>query len=94
VQISVAANAEFLKIFVIVARFPEHLTIDSTDSLTLLDTLIFEAQWLHHFPLLHFPLQDSAQKTNPSRGLLVLSSNMPWYGRYSVLLRVLNWQSS
>ena len=28
-------------------------------------------------PCLQFPLQDSARKTNPSRGLLALSSNTP-----------------
>ncbi len=80
VQISIAANAGFLEIFVIVARFPEHSTIDSTDSQTLFDTLIFEAQWLHRFLLLQFPLHDLARKKNPSWGLLVLPSNTPWYG--------------
>ncbi len=76
-RISVAANTGLLEIFVIEACFPAHLSIDTKDSLTLIATLIFEAQWLHRFPLLQFLLQDSARKTNPSQGLLVLSSNTP-----------------
>jgi hypothetical protein len=51
------------------------------DFQTLLDAdLIFEPLWLHHIPLLQFPLHNSAWKTNPSHGLLVLPSNTPWYG--------------
>lgn len=51
------------------------------DSLTLIDTLIFEAQRLQCFPLLQFPLQDSARKRNSSQWLLILLSNTPWYVR-------------
>ena len=77
-RISVATNAGFLKIFVIVARFPLHLTTGSMHPQTLLDTKIFEAQWPHRFLLLQFWIQDSARKTNPSQGLINLSSNTPW----------------
>jgi hypothetical protein len=76
-QISVAANTGLLEILVIEACFLAHLSIDTKDSLTLIATLIFKAQWLHRFPLLQFLLQDLARKTNPSQGLHVLSSNTP-----------------
>jgi hypothetical protein len=76
-RISIAANTGLLEIFVIEARFPAHSTIALDSLLTLLRTLAFEAQWLHRFPLLQVPLQDSARKTKPSSGLLVLSSTTP-----------------
>jgi hypothetical protein len=76
--VSIAAKAGgFLDIFIIVVCFPEHSTTGSMHPLTFLDALIFEAQWLQCFPLLQFLLQDLARKTNPSRGLLILSSISP-----------------
>jgi hypothetical protein len=92
VQISIAANTGLLKIFVIKACFPAHSTIlDSTDSLTLLPTLIFKAQWLHRFPLLQFPLQDSAQKKIPPKDCLSYQAIRPdMVCRYSMMSRVLN----
>ena len=82
--ISLVAISGFLEILKAVACFPSHwtITIGSTDCIIFLNsTLVFEAQWLQCFPLLWFLLQNSARKTNPSWGLLVLSSSTPWNGR-------------
>ena len=65
--------------FNIVAHLLAHLNAGSTEFLIFLDTvLIFEAQWLQCFPpLLQFPVQETARKTNPLQGLCALSSKTP-----------------
>ncbi len=78
-QISNSDKSGYLDMLNINVCFPVHSTMGPMDARTLITTLILDEHKLQHCPLLLLsPLQELRGKTNPSHGLLALSSGTPW----------------